>query len=48
MTDYNRPQVYVENLQSPWITSNILGTVLNVTSSQWESGNFTHIVLDPD
>ena len=48
MTDYAGPQDYVENLQSSWMTSNILGTVLTVTQPHCESDDSTRIVLDPD
>ena len=48
MTDYAGPWDHVENFQSPLMTSNILGTVLTVTLPQFESDDFTRIVLDPD
>ena len=48
MTGYAWPRDYVGNLQSPWKTSNILGTVLTVTPPRCESDVFTHIVLNPD
>ena len=48
MTDYAGPRGYVENLQFPWMTSNILGTVLKAKPSQCESDDFTSVVLDPD
>ena len=31
MKGYAGPRDYLENLQSPWKTTNILGTVLTVT-----------------
>ena len=48
MMDYAGLWDYVGNLQSPWMTSNILGTVLMVTPPQCESDVITRIVLDPD
>ena len=40
------PRDYVENVQSPRITSNILGNVLTVTQPQCKSDDSTRIVLD--